>query len=96
MHISIHAHAVQGFSLKQVRSSMVRAMVCHMVFYVLLMPFLCPYGLLKVSLAFLYGIFLWVSVVSYVSYDFSFESRHRISILDLCRFMWLQGQRAAI
>ena len=37
MHFSIHAHAVQGFSLKQVRSSMVRAMVCAVV-----CPMFCP------------------------------------------------------
>ena len=37
MHILIHAHAVQGFSLKQVRSSTVRAMVCAVV-----CPMSCP------------------------------------------------------
>ena len=31
MHFSIHSHAVQGLSLKQVRSSMVRSMVRAMV-----------------------------------------------------------------
>ena len=37
MHFSIHSHAVQGFSLKQVRSSLVRAMVCAVV-----CPMFCP------------------------------------------------------
>ena len=41
MHISIHAHAVQGFSLKQVRSSTVRAMVCAVVCAVVC-PMFCP------------------------------------------------------